>query len=84
MPAENIPIEKEGQCQEPTKKSKICWRGIWKGETKGIFETLYAGEYVTASLFYFKKRRSSFCDPTGTLSSICLVSEDTPIASEMH
>jgi len=24
----NVPTEKEGQCQVPTKKSKICWRGI--------------------------------------------------------
>jgi hypothetical protein len=36
--------KKEGQCQVPTKKSKICRRGIWKGQAKGIFETFYAGE----------------------------------------
>jgi hypothetical protein len=31
---------------------------------------MLVNKYVTGSLFYFKKRRDSFCDPIGTLSSI--------------
>jgi hypothetical protein len=86
MPAENIPaIGKEGQRQVPTRKSKICWRGIWKGEAKGIFETFYAGEQVCHSrsiLFQEKKERLSWPDRDVqapiSLSVFFLISQDTP------